>query len=185
MKHFRLQLKPQTKAKYKCEECATSVLNYRKLKVHIKTYHTHSKSSQYENDYNFEAYPCFYCDEPITCASDIEDHETVCLSVSEELLQAVKPLQKPNIFPCLSCGLLCTSMEDLLGHMNTFHPREPDVTLASCTLRMIATYCFKRGAAIGTVFEFLKRYIHFLCFELKDKGGEADRQSWLMINRPI
>ena len=36
LKHFRLQLKPQTKAEYKCEECATSVLNYRKLKVHIK-----------------------------------------------------------------------------------------------------------------------------------------------------
>ena len=153
-------MKPQPKDEYKCEECATSVLNYRELKVHIKTYHSHSKSSQYEKEYNFEIYPCFYCDEPITCENDIEDHETVCLSVSEELLQAVKPLQEPNLFPCLSCGLLCTSMEDLLRHMKTFHPEEPDgrelfvVTFAPCTLRMIAIYSFTRGAAIGRVFNF-------------------------------
>ena len=30
--------------------------------------------------------------------------------------------QVPNVFPCNECGKMSTSMEDLLGHMNAYHP---------------------------------------------------------------
>ena len=88
----------------------------------MRTNHTRCKSSQFEEENNFEAYMCFYCDEPIMCETDIEVHETVCRSMSNDQLQT-----EPNAIPCDECGLLVKSKEELLRHMETNHKEERHV----------------------------------------------------------
>ena len=56
------------------EVCDASVPNNSELKEHTRRYHTHCKSTQFEKDLPFEAYPCFYCDEPLNSANEIISH---------------------------------------------------------------------------------------------------------------
>ena len=70
----------QSKAELKCDLCGTSVLDYRQLKFYMRANHTLCISTQKEEESNFEAYLCFYCDEPIMLDTDIEAHEQGCLS---------------------------------------------------------------------------------------------------------
>jgi hypothetical protein len=125
LKHLNLKVIHQPKVEFKCDLCGTSVLDYRQLKVHMRTNHTRCKSSQFEEENNFEAYNCFYCNEPIMCKTDIEVHETVCLSMSNNQLQT-----ETNVSPCDECdecGLLIKSKEELLRHMENNHKEEQHV----------------------------------------------------------
>ena len=117
-----LKIKDQfeSKMKYTCEECDMSVETSNQLRVHIRCYHTHSKSSQYEKEQTFEVYPCFYCDYPLTCSGELEAHETNC-TVFGEILQSENTIQDINFFPCAQCSFLSASMEELLTHMNNNH----------------------------------------------------------------
>ena len=116
--YINLETMKKLKIENSCEVCVASVSNHSELKEHTRRYHTHCKSTQFEKDLPFEAYPCFYCDEPLNSANEIISHARVCEKVSSDL---------PNIFQCDKCELFCASMEDLLGHVNDYHPELPEV----------------------------------------------------------
>ena len=77
-----LKVKNQTKNKMenKCGECDTVVENHDQMKDHMRNFHCHNKSSQYDDKVTkFEEYSCFYCGTVINSKSDLQDHIRVCI----------------------------------------------------------------------------------------------------------
>ena len=50
--------------------------------------------------------------------TDLEEHMKMAHTDQKSHFKVLEP----NVFPCDECGLTSTSMEDLLGHMNAYHP---------------------------------------------------------------
>ena len=83
-----LKVKNQTKNKMenKCGECDTVVENHDQMKDHMRNFHCHNKSSQYDDKVTkFEEYSCFYCGTVINSNSDLQDHLRVFIQVIESL----------------------------------------------------------------------------------------------------
>ena len=118
LENLKSRQESESKVRYKCEQCEENVETVNQLKLHVGQNHSQSKSSQYDRDQCFEVYPCYYCDQAITCRKDLEDHEIKCIALLDELFQS----PEVNIFPCDQCDVISMSMEELLKHINTCHP---------------------------------------------------------------
>ena len=118
----------ESKMKYNCEECDMSVETSNLLKVHVREYHTHSKSSQYEEVHDYEVYPCFYCDYTLTCSDNLEEHKTVSYTNKD-----FAP------FPCNMCVAQCPEEADLGMQRTTYHGlgtfnEEPGIEIFWCDI---------------------------------------------------
>ena len=109
LENLKSRQESESKVRYKCEQCEENVETVNQLKLHVGQNHSQSKSSQYDRDQCFEVYPCYYCDQAITCRKDLEDHEIKCIALLDELFQS----PEVNIFPCDQCDVISMSMEEL------------------------------------------------------------------------
>ena len=96
-------------------------------------YHSHNKSSQYENCRIFEQYDCFYCDRRICSMEDLKDHYMNCHDENDNMIEQ-------NQIVCQSCGAKCRDVDDLERHCQTYHclgnlvPDELEHTLFRCDI---------------------------------------------------
>ena len=69
-------------------------------------------------------YPCFYCGQTLSTLN-LNDHSFECQKLN------LSTIIEPNVFPCEECGITTASMEELLTHMNAFHPvtKQPSMYL--------------------------------------------------------
>jgi hypothetical protein len=114
----KLKEKTENQNVFKCDECDTRVQSYSQLKIHIKCYHYHNKSSQFEELIQFDEYPCFYCNKTIISDQDLEAHITVCDELSTE--QRSNMYQEEDPCQCDYCDAKCTDM-DFERHRTAFH----------------------------------------------------------------
>ena len=114
---------------YKCDLCEATLTNQKQLKLHIKSEHSRCKSSQCcEENFSFDEYPCYYCEDLITCKNDLMLHKN-CFAVSRNLPNQTLTVEEVNSFPCDQCTLVCISMEDLLVHVKSLHSEDQDRSL--------------------------------------------------------
>ena len=121
----------------KCEKCDDRIETYEDLKRHRMQYHSHHKSSQYENCRNFEEFHCFYCDSRICSEEDLEDHYMNCQNEIDTIIEEHQ--QVVNIV-CQSCDANCRDEDDLERHFQSYHrlenlvPDEFETTLFRCDI---------------------------------------------------
>ena len=120
---LKIKQQSDSKVKYKCKEFDVGFETTNQFKI------THKKQpfAEYERDYNFEVYPCFYCDGQIKCSDELEAHETI-FTVFDELLLSESACQDINVFSCDKCDFVSASMQYLLEHVDSYHPDNLVVT---------------------------------------------------------
>ena len=118
LNNLKLREQSEAKVEIKCSECGTVVQDYDKMKAHVRCFHSHSKSSQYEKLSKFEEYSCFYCGNNIHSEHDLKDHRAVCIQVLD--ISIVTELED-HPSQCEECLVKCKNKSELERHIIAYH----------------------------------------------------------------
>ena len=137
----------------KCGECTTVVENHDQMKYHMRNYHWHNKSSQYDDKVTkFEEYSCFYCGTVINSKSDLQDHIRVCIQVIEslDLNQDIDSIQ------CDECTAEFVILEEFKRHKDAYHSNNKDLDIGTFLCDICPLY-FERNRDL----QFHRRGCHW------------------------